>query len=133
MEAASEMEIVEVKDVQPIAGKLVTGHGLTVLVVVRPGEALLTHTAVHSLQLRVLIWIAKFLAVVIYIIIKRKQLRLSNVTNTFGTINSFRISKYQIWPYFSLGPNNIWLYYVWKFGFNIFLDISSKKHILKLH
>ena len=74
----------EVKDVQPIAGKLVTGHGLTVLVVVRPGEALLTHTAVHSLQLRIHIWIAKLLAVGIYMILKRKQLRLSNKTNTFG-------------------------------------------------
>ena len=35
-QGAGEVHVVEVEDVQPVAGELVTGHGLAVLVMIGP-------------------------------------------------------------------------------------------------
>ena len=75
-EGTSEVQVVQVQDIQPVAGKLVTGHGFTVLVVVRPGETLLTHTAVHSLELGILVGITKLLAIGIHMILEIKLISI---------------------------------------------------------
>ena len=68
-QGAGEVHVVEVEDVQPVAGELVTGHGLAVLVMIGPCKALLTNAAVNLFQFRIFVWITILLTVTVHMIL----------------------------------------------------------------